>query len=77
MTRAAAPTRGVVVTFPSERAFVVQFAADATEAGRAEHVVSGQDIRFHSPEELRAFMLRVLDAQRSGRSKGGRDVSRA
>ena len=28
--------------------------------GRAEHVVSGQVARFHSLEELLAFMVRVL-----------------
>jgi hypothetical protein len=33
--------------------------------GRVEHLVSGQEARFHSLEELLAFMVRVLtDVQR-------------
>jgi hypothetical protein len=45
--------------------FVVQFRAQPTGAspsydGRVEHVVSGQVIRFHSLEELVAFMISVL-----------------
>jgi hypothetical protein len=51
--------------FPIQRAFVVQFAADtalgdAGMAGRAEHIVSGQAIRFHSLEELLTFITQVL-----------------
>ncbi len=47
------------------RAFVVQFRTDAGRdpghfAGRVEHMTSGQAVRFHSPEELLAFMARVL-----------------
>jgi hypothetical protein len=42
----------------------VQFRIQSTGAlpyeGRVEHVVSGQATRFHSLEELLAFMLRVL-----------------
>ena len=50
---------------PTNRAFVVQFRTPPTDAppsyaGRVEHVVSGQMARFHSLEELLAFMIRVL-----------------
>jgi hypothetical protein len=52
-------------SLPTDRAFVVQFRAKATEArssydGRVEHLVSGQVTRFHSLEELLTFMVRVL-----------------
>lgn len=48
-----------------QRAFVVQFRAD-TDAqpagydGRVEHVTSGQATLFASPEELWAFLTRIL-----------------
>ena len=50
---------------PSNRVFVVQFRIQPTGApspydGRVEHLVSGQAARFHSLEELLAFMIRVL-----------------
>jgi hypothetical protein len=50
---------------PTNLVFVVQFRAQPTGAspsyeGRVEHVVSGQVIRFHSLEELLAFMVSVL-----------------
>jgi hypothetical protein len=53
------------VPLPTNRAFVVQFRAQPTDAplsweGRVEHLVSGQVARFHSSEELLAFMRRVL-----------------
>jgi hypothetical protein len=46
-------------------AFVVQFRVGTNMElgrmeGRVEHVVSGQATRFHSLEELLAFMARVL-----------------
>ena len=52
-------------SLPTNCAFVVQFRAQPPEAplawdGRVEHVVSGQVARFHSPEELLAFLARVL-----------------
>ena len=52
---------------PANRAFVVQFRTPLTGApcayeGRGEHLVSGQEARFHSLEELLAFMLRILAA---------------
>jgi hypothetical protein len=50
---------------PTNRAFVVQFRAPPPEGaptydGRVEHLVSGQEARFHSLKELLAFMIRVL-----------------
>ena len=50
---------------PTQRAFLVQVLAEADVAqgrlaGRVEHVMSGQAIHFASPEELLAFMARVL-----------------
>jgi hypothetical protein len=50
---------------PTNRAFVVQFRAPQPEGsltydGRVEHLVSGQEARFHSLKELLAFMIRVL-----------------
>jgi hypothetical protein len=52
-------------SLPTNRVFVVQFRAQPTGAspsydGRVEHLVSGQVARFHSLEELLAFMLRML-----------------
>ena len=52
-------------SLPSNRVFVVQFRTQPTGApsrydGRVEHLVSGQVARFHSLEELLAFMIRVL-----------------
>jgi hypothetical protein len=43
----------------------VQFRAQPTDAsstheGRVEHLLSGQVARFHSLEELLAFMVRLL-----------------
>jgi hypothetical protein len=55
----------LVPSDPTNRAFVVQFRAQPPGAparydGRVEHLVSGQVARFHSLEELLAFMIRVL-----------------
>jgi hypothetical protein len=52
-------------SLPTNRVFVVQFRAQPTGAspsydGRVEHLVSGQVARFHSLEELLAFMIRML-----------------
>ena len=52
-------------SLPTDRVFVVQFRIQPTGApspydGRVEHLVSGQVARFHSLEELLAFMIRVL-----------------
>ena len=54
-------------SLPTNRAFVVQFRAQPTGVplsweGRVEHLVSGQVVRFHSPEELLTFLTRVLSA---------------
>ena len=53
-------------TLPTNRVFVVQFhappaGAEASYAGRVEHLVSGQAVRFHSLEELVGFMVGVLE----------------
>ena len=52
-------------SLPSNRVFVVQFRLQLPGApshydGRVEHLVSGHVARFHSLEELLAFMIRVL-----------------
>jgi hypothetical protein len=51
-------------TLPRNQAFVVQFRTRPRGApsweGRVEHVVSYQAARFHSLDELLAFMTRVL-----------------
>ena len=51
-------------TLPSNQAFVVQFRTRPPGApswgGRVEHLASYQVARFHSLDELLAFMRRVL-----------------
>ena len=52
-------------SLPTNRAFVVQFRNQPADAplfweGRVEHLTSGQVLRFHTPEELLAFLTRVL-----------------
>jgi hypothetical protein len=52
-------------SLPSNRVFVVQFRAQPSGVssaydGHVEHLVSGQVTRFHSLEELLAFMVDVL-----------------
>jgi len=59
------PPADTVHPLPAQRAFLVQVHAEAEVAqgrlaGRVEHVVSGQATHFASPEELLAFMARVL-----------------
>jgi hypothetical protein len=49
------------------RAFVVQFREETVGAGnsftgRVEHMTTGHAARFQSPQELLAFLVRVLDA---------------
>jgi rhodanese-related sulfurtransferase len=61
---------------PAQRAFLVQVHAEAEVAqgrlaGRVEHVVSGQATHFASPEELLAFMARVLTPLDSPRASPG------
>lgn len=46
-------------------AFVVQFRVGAGKepeyfAGRAEHMVSGRTVRFHTREELLVFIMQML-----------------
>jgi hypothetical protein len=53
-------------TLPTERAFVVQLAADADPrrhrlTGRVEHVVSGASTHFQSLEQLLAFIAGMTD----------------
>jgi hypothetical protein len=50
---------------PADRSFVVQFrppppGGSPTYGGRVEHLASGEEARFHSLEELLAFMTSVL-----------------
>ena len=57
-------------SLPVQRAFVVQFRAEADLkqgkfVGRVEHVVSGQASRFHSLDELLAFFAQVLSRART------------
>ena len=58
-----------------DRVFVVQF-RDATEgasasfAGRAEHVMSGQNAAFETPEELVDFFGRVMNQLKPRPRKG-------
>ena len=52
-------------TLPRNQAFVVQFRTRPSGeppswGGRVEHLASYQVARFHSLDELLAFMLRVL-----------------
>ena len=52
-------------SLPTNRVFVVQFRLQPAGApsrydGRVEHFVSGQVARFHSLDELLAFMIRML-----------------
>jgi hypothetical protein len=61
---------------PAQRAFLVRVHANADAAkgrlaGRVEHVSSGQATHFASPEELLAFMGRVLTDMDSPREEPG------
>jgi len=54
-----------------QRAFVIQFRpeTDLTSGrcvGRAEHVASFQATRFHSLDELLAFLTQMLPTERAG-----------
>lgn len=62
---AAAPEPVEEAMLSPYRAFVVQFreaiqTAPEHFAGRVEHMISGQAVRFYSPEELTAFLRRML-----------------
>lgn len=58
------PETGEAASLSPDRAFVVHFYAAPTggaiEAGRAEHVRSGQTTHFRSWEELAAFVATVI-----------------
>ena len=59
---------------PAQRAFLLQVHAETDVAqgrlaGRVEHVVSGQATHFASPEELLAFVARVLTTVDSPRAE--------
>jgi hypothetical protein len=63
-------------SLPANRAFVVQFHADAQPEqgqfrGRVEHLVSYQSAHFASVEELTACMVRVLLADTHDTAKPG------
>jgi len=52
-------------SLPTNHAFVVQFRASTEDEslqcdGRVEHLVSGQAIKFHSWQQLQAFIAQVL-----------------
>jgi hypothetical protein len=54
-------------SLPSHRGFVVQFYDQPADtplawAGRVEHLTSGQVRRFHTAEELLAFLAHILTA---------------
>jgi hypothetical protein len=53
------------VRFPAARAFLVQFGGDAPLDGRAEHLASGEAIRFDSWTRLQQFVERRLEEERS------------
>jgi hypothetical protein len=62
--------------FP-DRVFVVQFRAPtepgaAGFAGRAEHVMSGENTNFEKPEELVDFFGRVMNQLKPRSQKGPR-----
>jgi hypothetical protein len=66
---AASATRNDQTSLSPDRAFVVHFYAAAAgaeiEAGRAEHVRSGQTTHFRSWEELAQFVAAVVGAPAS------------
>lgn len=60
-----------------DRVFVVQFRDPAEPgaarfAGRAEHVMSGENTGFEKPEELVDFLGRVMNHLKPPSQKGGR-----
>ncbi len=64
-TRQASPAPQVERPLSPTGAFVVQFreepeGAGNRFAGRVEHMTSGKTARFESPEDLLAFLVRVL-----------------
>jgi hypothetical protein len=68
MSQAAASHR----QYPAHRAFVVQLGGGSDVgrgqfSGRVEHVVSGEVAHFEAPEDLLAFIGRVLAQSRLAR----------
>jgi hypothetical protein len=67
---------------PADRSLVVQFYAppsggSPTYDGRVEHLVSGQEVRFHSLEELLAFMIGIpTEVLQQTDAEGQRTASR-
>ena len=58
-----------------DRVFVIQFRdpaepASARFAGRAEHVMSGENAGFERPEELVDFLGRVMNQLKARSQKG-------
>ena len=67
------PSADSIHPLPSRRAFLVQVHAEADVAqgrlaGRVEHVTSGEASHFASPQELLAFIVRVLTALHAPRA---------
>lgn len=61
--------RGRTPSLPTNRAFVVQFRAEADIEqgrfeGRVEHIVSGRAAYFHRFEDLEAFLIQVMNGVR-------------
>lgn len=61
----------MVLELPSQRAFVVQFAAendaaDVEPRGRVEHVRTGHSAQFGSLDEFWTFVVATLGADESG-----------
>jgi hypothetical protein len=72
------PDESAAMSLPSDRAFVVQFAAerrdDGAVRGRVEHLASGRAVRFASWAQLREFLEdRLADAAASGREQRAAD----
>ena len=72
--RHASPVHALPAPLSPHWAFVVQLREGTALTpggmrGRVEHIVSGQATLFTSLGEVRAFMERVLAAQRRGRTK--------
>ena len=60
------PQRRKTPSLPTNRAFVVQFRAEADVKqnrfdGRVQHVMSGQAVNFHCLEDLEAFLIQVMN----------------
>jgi len=69
------PDESAAMSFPSDRAFVVQFAVGPADGdpfrGRVEHLASGQVTHFDSLGDLAEFVALVL----GGRARQGHAVA--